>query len=142
MRTNKVSQNYFASYQPAFQKRLIGGKVPKPIADTIKHATNLEAIEQQFAIRFEKDPEEDYPNIGRIILFLFIQKLQPYKSRLGRVLNRIHTPVENKIYKKPIVAKNDEGICQEIQRLTVQDIEDVIKEEDKRADLSRKWGLE
>jgi hypothetical protein len=70
MKINKIKQ--YPAYQTSFQRRHIGGKVPKPIADAIRHAQNLTAIEEKYALRFEKDPDEDLPGINRIILFLFI----------------------------------------------------------------------
>lgn len=135
MKTNKITP--YSTYQTSFQKRHIGKQVPAAIADTIRHATNLAAIEKKYAISFEKNPDDDYPCIARIILYLLVQRLRPPKTPTERLLAKIHKPTEAKKYKIPIVAKNDDGLCSEIQELNAEKIEQAIKADDERTARER-----
>lgn len=129
MRTNKISQNYSA-YQTSFQKRHIGKQVPPAIADTIRRA-NLAAIEEKFAISFEKNPDDDYPNLA-YILYLLVQRLKKPTTIPGRMIARLHQPTEAKTYKIPIIAQDDDGLCTQIQELNPEKIEQAIKAQDNK----------
>ena len=133
MRTNNISQ--YSAYQTSFQRSIVDRTVPQSIAKTITTAKNIQAIQQEYSIRFGKY-NNDEDAFGRPILHLFIKIPKGLKSLVRSLFSL--KPNKEVIYEKPYTAHDDTGISDQIRELTIADIESVIAQTQKNDLIVRK----